>query len=134
MLSANRETVLSADWVTWLPPQENESKKNNGRKGNGNGNGKGGNGAGEDRGDFDVVIQSIAPSPVLDQPVKGQKVAGGQGVDGQEGEEVQEKTFLQKWVPFSDDTAYSVGTDLHRYWWLLLAVLVITVMGPGGDK
>ena len=93
MLSANRETVLSADWVTWLPPPESESKKN-GRKGNGNG--KGGNGAGEDRGDFDVVIQSIAPSPVLDQPVKGQKVAGAQGVDGQEGEEVQEKTFLQK--------------------------------------
>ena len=83
--------MLSANWVAWLPPSEEGSKKKTGRQGNGNG--KGGD---EESDDFDVVLQAIAPAPVLDKPGKGQKGANGQTVEGEEGEEVPEKTFLQK--------------------------------------
>ncbi|KAL8999182.1 MAG: hypothetical protein Q9188_005946, partial [Gyalolechia gomerana] len=75
------------------------------------------------RGDFDIQLASQAPGVWVDRVVpKGRAAAaagekndkdGGQG-EGEE--EVDERTFLQK------------------YWWVILAVTVVAMAGGGGDK
>ena len=77
----------------------------------------------EGEGGVEVIPQTEHPGIFMEsaQPVQGQGgILGGLGVGmpekvSEEGD-VQEKTFLQK------------------YWWVLAAALVVSLIGPGGDK
>ncbi len=90
LLGASGE-VVGASWRACLP----KSAAAAGKKGKGKG--------GENRrGDFDMLTTKTAPRVVNDKPAKGKGAAAGAGAGagvgmaGAEGEEVVEKTMLQK--------------------------------------
>ena len=107
MLSADGLNALSASYQAFLPPEpSNAQKRKDGKKVDG----------ANERGDFDIAWQARAPAIHLDKPgKKGQKSIGISmpNAENEEGEQVEEKSFLQK------------------YWWLLVAALVISLIGPG---
>ncbi|KAL8747024.1 MAG: hypothetical protein Q9184_007661 [Pyrenodesmia sp. 2 TL-2023] len=115
------EGVLAVAWTAGM------KSKVRVRKGNGNGEKEkryeeGG------KGDFDIRVQAKAPGVWVDRAPgaygRGAAGAGEKGMEKRvgapagegEGEEVEEKSLLQ------------------RYWWVILAVTVFAMAGGGGDK
>lgn len=85
--------VVGASWHAYLARVSPPSAAG---KGEGKGKGKG-QSLEDGKGDFDVLTTKPAPSVVFEKAAKGKTGAGkGAGQDGEEEEEVVEKTFLQK--------------------------------------
>ncbi|MCJ1467025.1 hypothetical protein MMC07_005647 [Pseudocyphellaria aurata] len=67
------------------------------------------------KGDFDLLVEKEGPKPFFEKfPAKG--ASGNRVVVGEDGEEVEEKTLLQK------------------YWWILVGVAFLAITSGGGDK
>ena len=91
VLDTNGE-VVAASWRAFLPKGSAAAAAGVGGKR------KGASGGDDGRGDFDVLTAKAPPGVVFDRPAKGKGAAAGAAVAGTEGEgeEVVEKTMLQK--------------------------------------
>lgn len=96
MVSEEGELV-GASWRAMVPKAKEEAE---GKKG----------GVGNGRGEFEMVVQERGVRAVIEKAAAGGKGKKGGDVKGEGGEggEVEEKTFLQKWVRFS----FEVGVGI----------------------